>query len=267
MFSIPLVALSLVSFFLIFSNLLMLYGSVKQMHGLLLPWMILHVAAILGTLVFCSVKFHSLSLVGYRSLLILGILIQVYFFALVFLYYQELKVSTDIRAAQDDLNVDTEAEGKTPNECLIDLELEEKADETFSQLALRNQESDGSKPIPDEVIILDDHLGGADQPDTKIIPRRTIASKSSAHLNQGEQGAAAATVAEPLLPPAKSEPKISNGFIDNNFSPFRSKNAAQSGPKMKVFLPNKNSFDDDEDDDDDDSSSASSTASSSPVKE
>ena len=141
MFSIPLVALSLVSFFLIFSNLLMLYGSVKQMHGLLLPWMILHVAAILGTLVFCSVKFHSLSLVGYRSLLILGILIQVYFFALVFLYYQELKVSTDIRAAQDDLNVDTEAEGKTPNECLIDLELEEKADETFSQLALRNQES------------------------------------------------------------------------------------------------------------------------------
>ena len=137
LFSIHLVALSLVSFFLIFSNILMLYGSVKQMHGLLVPWMILHVAAILGTLVFCSMKFHSL--VGYRSLLILGILIQAYFFALVFLYYQELKVSTNTRAAQDDLNVATEAEGKTPNECLIDLELEEKADETFSQLALRNQ--------------------------------------------------------------------------------------------------------------------------------
>ena len=122
--------------------------------------------------------------------------------------------------------------------------------------------SDGSKPTPEEVIVLDDQFQ-ADQPDTKIIPRRTIASKSSAHLdnNQGEEGGTEV----PLLPPAKSEPKISNGFIDNNFSPFRSKNAAQNGPKMKVFLPStKNSFEDDEDEDD---SSSASSVSSSPVKE
>ena len=122
--------------------------------------------------------------------------------------------------------------------------------------------SDGSKPTPEEVIVLDDQFQ-ADQPDTKIIPRRTIASKSSANLdnNQGEEGGTEV----PLLPPAKSEPKISNGFIDNNFSPFRSKNAAQNGPKMKVFLPStKNSFEDDEDEDD---SSSASSVSSSPVKE
>ena len=140
-FTIDLVAITLVSFFLMSSNLLMLYGSVKKMTLCLWPWMVLHLAAVVGALVFCSIKFHSL--VGYRSLLILGILFQVYFFALVFLYYQELKVLSEGKA-QDDLNMaTTEAEGKAPNECLIDLELEEKADETFSQLALRNQDTTG----------------------------------------------------------------------------------------------------------------------------
>ena len=137
LFNIHLVALSLVSFFLLFSNLLMLYGTVKQMNSLLLPWLVLHLAAILGTLIFCSIKFKTL--VGYRTLLIIGILIQAYFFALVFLYYQELKAANGIATSQD--LTTPPCEGKKPNECLIDLELEEKADETFSQLALRNHHS------------------------------------------------------------------------------------------------------------------------------
>ena len=134
LFNIHIVALSLVSFFLLFSNLLMLYGAVKQMNSLLLPWLVLHLAAILGSLIFCSIKFKTL--VGYRTLLIIGILIQAYFFALVFLYYQELKAACATTTSQD-LSTPP-CEGKKPNECLIDLELEEKADETFSQLAMRN---------------------------------------------------------------------------------------------------------------------------------
>ena len=59
-----------------------------------------------------------------------------------------------------------------------------------------------------------------------------------------------------LLPQAaKSESKILLAHVDNNFSPFRSKGAAQNGPKMKVFLPTKSSG---ESADDDNSSSSSS---------
>ena len=120
----------------------------------------------------------------------------------------------------------------------------------------KGTEEDAVLPTPEEVIVLDN----IEETDNKVIPRRTIASKSTAHINLGD-------VQEPLLPPAKSEPKIvsnlPNGtLVDNNFSPFRSKSAAQNGPKMKVFLPTKNSFDGD----DSSMSSEDSSTTSSPMK-
>ena len=70
------------------------------------------------------------------------------------------------------------------------------------------------------------------------IPRRT-ASKSVANLEQNG-GSLCSSALQPLLPPARSEPKIVTGMaptVPNSFSPYRSKNAAQNGPKMKIFLP------------------------------
>ena len=71
------------------------------------------------------------------------------------------------------------------------------------------------------------------------IPRRTTASKSVANLEQNG-GSLCSSALQPLLPPARSEPKIVTGMaptVPNSFSPYRSKNAAQNGPKMKIFLP------------------------------
>ena len=73
------------------------------------------------------------------------------------------------------------------------------------------------------------------------IPRRT-ASKSVANLEQNGGGSlcSSSSALQPLLPPARSEPKIVTGMaptVPNSFSPYRSKNAAQNGPKMKIFLP------------------------------
>ena len=86
---IKIVAISLIALFLLASSGLMLYGVVQKMSWLLLPWMVLHLAAVIGSIIFCSIKFHDLR--GQRAIPILGTAIQAYFFLLVFGHYVELR--------------------------------------------------------------------------------------------------------------------------------------------------------------------------------
>ena len=279
-FNIEIVAIFLIAMFLLFSSALLLYGTMKKMSWLLLPWMILHLAAVIGSVIFCSIKFHDLG--GQRAIPIIGTAIQAYFFILVFGHYVELrKLNLLKHTSAEDQEAKMSEQAK--NRCLIDLEvIEEKHDppndssfdknDTFTDLAFRDSRnpltstSQKAFIVPDEIIIpniqeneekdvsmtqsreegqteqnSDDNVFvGIDDSDSAIttssaaIPRRT-ASKSVAHLDRN--GSASALLTQPLLPPTRSEPKIIATTVDNNFSPYRSKNAAQNGPKMKIFLP------------------------------
>ena len=51
-FNIEIVAIFLIALFLLFSSALLLYGTMKKMSWLLLPWMILHLAAVIGSVIF-----------------------------------------------------------------------------------------------------------------------------------------------------------------------------------------------------------------------
>ena len=285
-FGLHLVAIGLSVLFLLASNLCLLYGIVKKQCWLLLPWMVLHLGAILGVIIWCSIQFDQME--SQRFILIFIALAQIYFLFIVFLHYLELRSIPSAWAeargqpeGQQDL---PDAGDRRPNNCLIDLELEEKPDsrgsdpdfsltkdDTFTQLAssrtsapngltltpIKSSISGGTLPTPDEVISLPQpppFSSSFEEPRpseevSTVIPRRSATSwKSSATLD----GEKAGPQLEPLLPPAKSESKILFTQVDNNFSPFRSKNAAQNGPKMKVFLPQGPSSDDDDDDDEDD---------------
>lgn len=280
-FSLGLVAFCLVMLFLFASSCLMLHGVLKKQRLLLLPWMILHLGATVGALIFVAVEFDRMQ--GNRALLIIGAGIQAYFFLIVFLHFIELGSLTQWPAVRE------QPEGQDlpdlgeyrKNNCLIDLELEEKPDDssrssnhdfsfakddTFTQLASTRQANgrmvaggsgvshagkvEMALPTPDEVISLPTPTKEKEEPNVAI-PRRSTAWKSSAALDEEK----AASPDQALLPQAaKSESKILLAHVDNNFSPFRSKSAAQKGPKMKVFLPNKSSGDSA---DDDNSSSSS----------
>lgn len=267
-FGLHLVAFCLVVLFLLASSGLLLHGIVKKHCWLLLPWMVLHLGAILGSVILCSIQFQAMN--QWRALLLIGAAIQIYYFLLVFLHYMELREQPrpwDSGRPQPEGQDLTDLPSEQPkNDCLIDLELEEKADhddskdDTFTQLAnSRGGVNNGCiiLPTPDEVISLENVSPSAStskettaveasSSNPSVIPRRSTTWKSAATLGSIE------AAAEPLLlPPAKSDSKIAH--VDNNFSPFRSKNAAQNGPKMKVFLP---SAEDSDEDDEDDNSSA-----------
>ncbi len=271
-FGLHVVAFCLVVLFLFASTLLLLHGIVKKHNWLLLPWMILHLAAILGTIIFSCVQYGQLQ--NHRAILFLGSGIQIYFLILVFLHYLEMRASPKADA-QDTPDLGEQRK----NDCLIDLEMEEKPDnsnlddsldpstpspfaakdDTFTQLATTR--SAAPLPTPDEVISLSSANCNPDvSSSNSVIPRRTTPwSKSSATLDGGGGSGGCGDSSnggigqqQPLLSAAgaKSDSRIAH--VDNNFSPFRSKNAAQNGPKMKVFLPNKSASDDEDDDDEDD---------------
>lgn len=287
-FSIEMVAIVLVAVFLFFSSILMVYGVVKKFSWLLLPWMILRLAAIVGSIIFCSIKFQDIG--GQRTIPILGTAIQVYFFMLIFAAYVDLRKLNQMQSGAATSEEAGLQEDQHKNKCLIDLELMEEKhdpdvsgniDDTFTQLAFRDTAGFGGDekwkalPTPDEVIILPEndrvdggstkeealasihndsvHSNDSQPVKSSVIPRRP-ATNSKSVANLGESNGSIGAL-QPLLPPAKSEPKIlasgSLTHVDNNFSPFRSKSAAQNGPKMKIFLPNH----DDEDSDDDNGSS------------
>jgi len=284
-FGLELVAFVLVMLFLFASSCLMLHGVLKKQRLLLLPWMVLHLGATVGALIYCGVEFDKMK--GQRALFIVGSAVQVYFFIIVILHYVELGKLTEWSAVkreqpegQDlpDLGLENRK-----NNCLIDLELEEKhdssrssnqdlsfaKDDTFTQLATTRQSNgravgdggavaiDLSKalPTPDEVISLptntketedmnnSDHIDALSS-NNAAIPRRSTTWKSAATLDDNAAAVESARPDQALLPQtaSKSESKILLAHVDNNFSPFRSKSgAAQNGPKMKVFLPNKSS--------------------------
>lgn len=264
-FGLHLVAFALVVLFLLASSGLLLHGIIKKHCWLLLPWMVLHLGAILGSIILCSIQFQAMN--QWRALLLLGAAIQIYYFLLVFLHYLELREQPRPWAGSGEAgrpppegqDLTDLASERPKNDCLIDLELEEKADhddsfakdDTFTQLASRSGVNGGIiLPTPDEVITLENvspsasestkDLGNSSEAGgNSVIPRRSTAWKSAVTLDSAVQ--------EPLLlPPAKSDSKIAH--VDNNFSPFRSKNAAQNGPKMKVFLPSKETSSDEEED-------------------
>merc|ERR1719273_1272144 len=279
-FGLGLVAYCLVILFLFASSCLMLHGVLKKQRLLLLPWMVLHLGATVGALIYCGIEFGNMK--SLRALLILGATVQIYFFLVVLRHYVELGTLNDWPAVRE------QPEGEDlpdlgeyrKNNCLIDLELEEKPDssrssnhdlsfakdDTFTQLAATRQangrlvaggsgvhhggKTEMALPTPDEVISLPTPTKEKEEPNVAI-PRRSTAWKSSAALDEEK----AASPDQALLPQAaKSESKILLAHVDNTFSPFRSKSAAQKGPKMKVFLPNKSSGDSA---DDDNSSSSS----------
>lgn len=150
-----LVAFCLVMLFLFASSCLMLHGVLKKQRLLLLPWMVMHLGAIVGAIIFCSIQFDKLQ--GQRAMLIIGAAIQTYFFIVVFLHYIELGSLTEWPAVRE------QPEGQDlpdlgeyrKNNCLIDLEtFEEKPDtssrssnhdlsfakdDTFTQLATSRQ--------------------------------------------------------------------------------------------------------------------------------
>jgi len=283
-FGLGLVAFCLVMLFLFASSCLMLHGVIKKQRLLLLPWMVLHLGATVGALIFVAVEFDRMQ--GHRALLIIGAGIQAYFFLIVLLHFIELGSLTQwpaVREQPEGQDLPDLGESRK-NNCLIDLELEEKPDnssrssnhdlsfakdDTFTQLASTRQANgrlvgdvaggsgvshagkiEMALPTPDEVISLPTPTKEKEEPNVAI-PRRSTAWKSSAALDEEK----AASPDQALLPQAaKSESKILLAQVDNNFSPFRSKSAAQKGPKMKVFLPNKSSGDSA---DDDNSSSSS----------
>merc|ERR1712223_1841355 len=264
----------------------MLHGVLKKQRLLLLPWMVLHLGATVGALIYCGIEFGNMK--SLRALLILGATVQIYFFLVVLRHYVELGTLNDWPAVRE------QPEGEDlpdlgeyrKNNCLIDLELEEKhdssrssnqdlsfaKDDTFTQLAATRQGNgrvvgdggavvfDVSKalPTPEEVISLlptntkdkEDTINSdhRDAPSNNVaIPRRSTSSltwKSAATLDDNAAVVESARPDQALLPQtaSKSESKILLAHVDNNFSPFRSKSgAAQNGPKMKVFLPNKSS--------------------------
>lgn len=275
-FGLGLVAYCLVILFLFASSCLMLHGVLKKQRLLLLPWMVLHLGATVGALIYCGIEFGNMK--SLRALLILGATVQIYFFLVVLRHYVELGTLNDWPAVRE------QPEGEDlpdlgeyrKNNCLIDLELEEKPDssrssnhdlsfakdDTFTQLAATRQGNgrmigdggdlvvasssstgkvDMKLPTPDEVI----QIPTKEEPSVAI-PRRSTTWKSSATLEE-EKVASQDQAALALLPQAaKSESKILLGHVDNNFSPFRSKSAAQNGPKMKVFLPTRSSDEEEE---------------------
>ena len=274
-FALHLVALALVVLFLILSNISLLHGIVKKQSWFFLPWIVLHLAAIVGSVIWCAVKFSEMQ--NQRAILLIIATLQFYFFIIVLLHYQELRSFMHDAKPSEGQDLTDLGENRK-NNCLIDLELEEKhdscsehsmsmKDDTFTQLASSRTIQNGTVvslqpvaalPTPEEVISLpntsNDSSAFANKADetSVVIPRRSATSswKSSVTLD-GDK-----VFQEPLLPPAKSDSKIVLAQVDNNFSPFRSKNAAQNGPKMKVFLPSRNSGDASSEDDEDEESDA-----------
>ena len=262
-FSLEFVAVGLVALFLLSANILLLHGVVQKLCWLLLPWLVLHFGALLGALLLCFLKYrHHLMDNGLCALAVLSFSVEVYFFVLILLHFLELRQSLETSAPQHVQENMFERQSQK-NDCLIDLELEEKPDNTGSDLDLSSTKDDTftqlasrfavagdtsqtkSLPTPDEVIPLTPNEANEETTAAAAavsIPRR---NKSTATLDN------VASQEHPLLP-SKSDSKILQ--VETNFSPYRSKSAAHQGPKMKVFLPTKNSSD--EDDDVDDSSSS-----------
>ena len=73
-FGLELVAFVLVMLFLFASSCLMLHGVLKKQRLLLLPWMVLHLGATVGALIYCGVEFDNLQ--NKRALFIVGSAVQ-----------------------------------------------------------------------------------------------------------------------------------------------------------------------------------------------
>ena len=132
---------------------------------------VLHLAAVIGSIIFCSIRFEHLQS---RAIPILGTAIQSYFFLLVFGHYVELRkinLNQDVPTADQEAAAAGGLNDQAKNRCLIDLEVIEekhdppdssfeKNDDTFTDLAFRGSSSRGpfngsqALPTPDEVIPL-----------------------------------------------------------------------------------------------------------------
>ena len=73
-FGLELVAFGLVMLFLFASSCLMLHGVLKKQRLLLLPWMVLHLGATVGALIFCGVQFGQMQ--SQRALFMIGSAVQ-----------------------------------------------------------------------------------------------------------------------------------------------------------------------------------------------
>ena len=179
-FNFELVAIVLIFVFLLFVNILLLYGTYKKYNWLLLPWLILHLAAIIGGVIYISIKFHELY--GQRAIPLVSTVVLAYFYSIVFSHYMELRKhnSNQIKEAEELANANAKHK-----ECLIDLGVLDESqqqetatnqssslfgnDDTFTQIAKRgrgglhesesgdlavpdNNPFKASLPTPDEVI-------------------------------------------------------------------------------------------------------------------
>jgi len=279
-FSLTVVAVCVVSFFLILTDIALLFGVVNGISQCLVPWMALHLAFQVFLFLYFCVKLSALG--GYRAVILASFGVLAYFVLVVFLHNKQL---TAAALEENQAKKAIDLEGRiVPNGITS-----AGGDDTFTAIASRdvtgqsvptvmddsgefavpasatgsgktftfpptatNDVTDGSKPLPEPVEVIE--VNKSTNPFLQDIVEQQRKQQTQESSSDDESR-------ECLLAPDEiSEASQRNTCelldIDNKFTPFRPKHKSKEDelPKIKVFLPRG----DNDDDDDSDCSSLSS---------
>ena len=94
-FSMNIIVVCLLTLFLIVSDVGLVYGATKHYKWLTIPWMGLHLALVIFLVFYMAINYQSMDgtsgAAPIKSVIIASILTLMYFYAVVVLYYRELK--------------------------------------------------------------------------------------------------------------------------------------------------------------------------------
>ena len=94
-FSMNIIVVCLLTLFLIVSDVGLVYGATKHYKWLTMPWMGLHLALVIFLVFYMAINYQSMDgtsgAAPIKSVIIASILTLMYFYAVVVLYYRELK--------------------------------------------------------------------------------------------------------------------------------------------------------------------------------
>lgn len=130
-FSMNIIVVCLLTLFLIVSDVGLVYGATKHYKWLTMPWMGLHLALVIFLVFYMAINYQSMDgtsgAAPIKSVIIASILTLMYFYAVVVLYYRELKEKEEQEKINNKDNLakvlkHNETDVKHEQQCLINLE-------------------------------------------------------------------------------------------------------------------------------------------------
>jgi len=194
---------------LLFANIMLMLGGLKNRQQFLIPWLAITILALISAIVYCSINWGTL--LEFKAPLVASMILSIYFIAVVSSFYHELVAPAEIQKHKEQAAV----------KMIIDKNatVEELGEEETVLVSLEHGDSLLKHPCPDEVIPIDTVRSNKNNPFTSNVFTTDETNEMSAFQI------------------TKNAPKDMN--VKANFTPFKKshKHDDKTPAKMRIFLP------------------------------